>query len=220
MGNSETWYVDHREPESIVNKLLLRDDIENLKPEVTLEVGDYQCGRAIFERKAVGDLESSITDGRLKSQIKRMLESDFVPFIVVEGNLDECGVGRRGPPPQSVRGYCASIMARFNVPIVFCSDEDTLVDMMMRLADKANDEERVVTIDNNSSFRKQDDQMIRFLTTIDGIGRNTARDVKEHYPTPAKLIRATPAELQQIDGIGGTTANKILDAFCPPEEAQ
>jgi DNA excision repair protein ERCC-4 len=209
--------IDHREPDEVVERLLLRDRITTIEPEAELTVGDYEIGSALFERKTVGDLESSMTDGRLKSQIKRMMDGEREFFVLIQGDISEVGQDSHGPPSESVRGYCASLMARFRVPIVFCSNMDIMIDMMIRMGEKANDESKEVIINSDSSFREIEDPMVRFLTTIDGIGVQTGEKISDHFPYPSGLIGLEPQQLTLIDGVGATTARKIVSSFNPEE---
>jgi ribosomal protein S13 len=69
----------------------------------------------------------------------------------------------------------------------------------------------------SADVRKVEDPMVRFLTTIDGIGFSTAQIISDHYPYPSGLIGLEPQALTFIDGVGNTTARKIVSSFNPEE---
>lgn len=71
--------------------------IENIVRE-KLDVGDYACrykdgfvAPVIFERKAIGDLFGTLTDGyeRFKEELIRAKDSNIDLIIVIEGSLTE-----------------------------------------------------------------------------------------------------------------------------------
>ena len=58
-----------------------------------LDLGDFQIGNMLFERKTHQDLASSILDGRYKEQCNRLVEHatnnpTLKVIYIIEGNLD------------------------------------------------------------------------------------------------------------------------------------
>ena len=80
--------VDEREKKSGIPKLLSSIGV---KTEIkTLQIGDYIVApETVVERKTIGDLFSSIFDGRLFDQCSRLTEHYQHPILLIEGNVDE-----------------------------------------------------------------------------------------------------------------------------------
>ena len=80
--------IDDRERKSGIPKLLQGIGIN---AEIrTLPVGDYIVApETIVERKSIGDLISSVFDGRLFDQCTRLRKHYKNPIIIIEGNIDD-----------------------------------------------------------------------------------------------------------------------------------
>jgi ERCC4-type nuclease len=99
-------------------------DLLAAKPQVLLEVtplqmGDYDVGGdpcRIFERKTATDFLSSLAQGRLFEQLNALLESRFVPILLLEG--DPLRVSHSQMRAESIRGALMYINAILHVPIL------------------------------------------------------------------------------------------------------
>lgn len=211
--------VDHREEnEEVIQLLLDHGHVDAVDYPIELDVGDYRTEEAIFEVKhSVSDYAASMQDGRLQSQIERMLETDRRPYVLLGFAMtDMLFVPRSNVNSSSLFGFMASLMADFNVPILACEESEILVDMLVRLARKEEREKELI-VEPGVEVEKVEHPNIRFLCTIDGIGVNTAERINEHFPTPASIIQSSPSDLARVDGIGEKTAMKILNAYAGGE---
>ncbi|PWU23898.1 hypothetical protein C5B42_01390, partial [Candidatus Cerribacteria bacterium 'Amazon FNV 2010 28 9'] len=85
-------------------------DLLSTMPQVLIEItplhmGDYDVGgdpRRVFERKTATDFLISLAQGRLFEQLIALLESDFAPLLLLEG--DPLRVTRSQMRPESIRG--------------------------------------------------------------------------------------------------------------------
>ena len=90
-------YIDNREPKTIINYISnLSNNLFTIEIK-SLDIGDYiifdeknNCNLAIFERKKLNDLESSIKDGRYNNQSFRLNENSLHNhniYYLIEGSI-------------------------------------------------------------------------------------------------------------------------------------
>lgn len=204
--------IDDREPSEFISEVAAHEEVRDWEAD-RLEIGDLKFEEAdlLIERKTPGDYNSSLTSGHLKSQIERMKQVTDNSYILVEGDLrDFEDMEYSGIPATAIRGSVASIMARDDVPIVPCSDRESLIDISVRLARKYIEEPGRGMMDSGpidvgEPFAK------RVYGLIGGIGRDTAETVHSRYQTIPEAQEASISELCELDGIGNKTAEKIKD---------
>lgn len=216
--------IDKREPvPDLLTSLEDNDQVSDVGvdtlPTADIVIGIGQAEQSkipengvAFERKTPSDFASSVTDSdeHLKDQVERMAEQFEHSYVLVEGDLDEFDQLRHtNVPSQALRGMAASVTARFECPVIFCSDQDKLIDMALRIARKHIE-------DPNSSLRVKSSvsgndapTLKRMYGCIDGVGSETADNMYEHLPTLQDAAEASMSELQQIDGIGERRAKNI-----------
>lgn len=82
--------------------------------------------------------------------------------------------------------------------------------LLQRLRDAAHD----FAIGYHKKLRRK--QSLRSsLNEIPGVGPKTKRDLLRHFGSLKKIKKADVAELEEVDGIGATTAGTIYDFFNP-----
>jgi ERCC4-type nuclease len=90
-------YIDNREPKTIINYITnFSNNLFTIEIK-GLDIGDYiifdeknNCNLAIFERKKLNDLESSIKDGRYNNQSFRLNENclhNHNIYYLIEGSI-------------------------------------------------------------------------------------------------------------------------------------
>ena len=90
-------YIDNREPKTIINYISSFCNNSFTIEVKALDIGDFiiydeinKCNLAIFERKKLSDLESSIKDGRYNNQSFRLNENDLHNhniYYLIEGAI-------------------------------------------------------------------------------------------------------------------------------------
>lgn len=205
--------VDDRERASGVIDALEKE--RNVEVEVArLRTGDYCIGDMwCVERKTLRDLALSIVDGRLFKQIYQLIESDYSPVLLLEGNsgmMREVGVSR-----QAIQGAITKISLFMRVPVIrsFCPEETAalLVNIgrqQQSLLDAASISSKFYLPVRNKPKGKYRQQLF-ILQSFPGIGCERARALLSHFGTVEKVLLATSGELAEIDGIGKKTAQQI-----------
>jgi len=131
--------IDSREPQEI--KTYLKRHYKN-KINFTIAAlpeGDYSTEHCIVERKKIGDLYSSIMDGRLKNQCCRMaMHGAQHPIIVVHGNLAEYIKEQRIKRKiiineRLITSAIAEAKCRYNIMIIWVEDLHCMLNIMINL---------------------------------------------------------------------------------------
>lgn len=210
--------VDGRETRANIPGLFEQHpDVGSVYTEM-LETGDIIIeGEVVFERKDVGDFVQSIKNRRLENQIQSMYDL-FGPeksYVIVEGNMDDFEDFRYSQfSPESARGYVGSLSARWQCVPLFTSSRWNLVDMVTRVSRKHFEStSRVVRDPTNSPSKSNDDFFARTVLQLSGVGKSKIDPLRERYDSVRELSKASPNELQSIDGIGSKTAESIIDQF-------
>lgn len=206
--------VDLREPEGMWDAVEAHPDVGEVTVD-RLEAADVLIKDAGFERKTPSDFAASMTDrdDHLKQQVLKMQADRSIthPYIVIEGDLREF---QRLPHTQvsatSLRGFAASIVARDNIPIMFCSDRENLVDLCVRLARKHTEPASSASLRVNSAVDHEAPFEKRVYGCIEGVGPAMADALYDQFPTLVDALSAQHGDLTAIDGIGDTLAERIL----------
>jgi Fanconi anemia group M protein len=203
--------VDSREPDTITTKL------NNMGYNVeirTLEVGDYVFeGGTAFERK-----KSDFLNFQDVLQKSAELKSVYkFPYLIVELDVKQL-ISQKSfyghtPPAtfiKQISGLISSLTVR-GVPPIFCSNADVMVNVMTGIA-KRNIDGKDRTVDYKmEGFRTttDDDYTLAMYGNLPSIGPNTARALKEVFPSMEKLMSAEENDLLEIEGIGPKRASDI-----------
>lgn len=208
--------VDIREPPEVSKVVSEHPDVEKYVLD-ELDSGDILIEGVVIERKTPSDFASSMTDrdDHLKSQVERMNDQYDESYVLLEGGFTDFGtLSHSQVPAKSLRGFAASITARYGTPVLPCDDLDTLVDMAIRLARKHIEDSSGDGLRVKSSV---DDQTApatkRMYGCIDGVGAETAEKMYRRYPALPEAIEATALDWEAIDGIGEVTAATIRDTL-------
>lgn len=191
-----------------VELFVLHEDVENFEIE-PLETGDFIVEDCIFERKTPSDFAGSLKKGRLREQVERMANSEYTPFVLVEGDMsDFSNLEHTQMPAKSLRGMTASIMGRHGIPVIFCSNSGNLADIAIRIARKTVEDPTQIQVSNSNTV-KEAPFMVKFFMNFDGIGLETAEKLERHFNSVESALDATVSDFKEVDGVGDVTAEEI-----------
>lgn len=172
-----------------------------------LDVGDILIdNKIVFEHKTPDDFIASTFDGRLFSQIVQMQENYPHSFIVVSAPMsDILKAARKINRENSIIASIGSCFVR-GCPIIFCDTLANMASIIMILGEKLTDDK----IRSRPVVRvKLKDEKIQFLCALPGVSPKRGKAILEKFGTVKQALRATSKELQEVDGIGEITADKI-----------
>jgi len=174
-----------------------------------LSTGDYLAdNRLIFERKTLNDFVMSLISGRLFKQATGLVQSRYKPVMILEGtgrNLSESGIRR-----EALQGALISLSLIYGIPILRAMDATETA----RLIRYAAFQIRTIAgggLANRSGYQPKTRarRQVFILQGLPGIGPKKAKKLLERFGSIERIIAASVAELEMVDGISKTIAEKI-----------
>ena len=193
--------------ENSIAKELSRSDIKVDKQR--LDVADFIVSdRTGIERKEAADFVDSIVDNRLFNQIQEIQQFDQ-PLIIIEGkNLYH----HRDISPEAIRGALSSIALDYRTPIIWTQDEDDTAETLKSLAKREQkDKDRQVQVRGTKSGMTPEETMEFIVSGIPDVNTKIAERLLEQFGSVREIFTATEEQLQEVEGIGEKTADKIVD---------
>ena len=190
--------------------------------EVTVErlpVGDYEVdGQLIVERKTLLDLTASIKEGRLFAQLYRLLQSELPCALLLEGSSDD--LARSGMRREAIQGALVQITLFMQIPVSRALDATESASLLLMIARHLHTlSARKPTGPKRyraSRITRKEKQQLYLLQGLPGIGLTRARLLLERFGSVEEVLTASERELQQVAGIGASTAKKIRWAVEEP----
>jgi len=201
--------VDNREQNSKVVENISKKNIKIQTAQ--LSVGDYIISESsAVERKEVSDFLESVTDGRLFSQARELSNNYQQPVMILEG---EGLYERRNIDENAIYGALSSLACDFRIPVLFTKNEDetaSLLSTMLKRKEKKKKGSPVRRDKKSMSDRDRKRYILEGLPSISGV---LAERLLEHFGSVRDVFRADEEELQEVDGIGSSTAEKIISVI-------
>ncbi|AEH36113.1 DEAD/DEAH box helicase [Halopiger xanaduensis] len=210
-GDAIEIVADQREMDAnIARDLSRRDEIEvSLE---TLDVGDYVLSdRVVVERKSVADFVDSLVGGdrSVFEQIGAMARHYSRPIVVVEG---EGLYEQRDIHPNAIRGALSSLAVDFDASVLRTESEDDTTELLATIAGREQETaDREVSVHGEKQSKTLAEQQEYVVASIAEIGPVTARSLLEEFGTVEGAMIATEDELQEADGVGQVTAERIRE---------
>jgi ERCC4-type nuclease len=210
-GEGLTIVVDYRERRSGVPAMLTALGIS--VDERELEVGDYIIveGQIGVERKAPRDLALSIQQRRLFDQAERLKAAFVTPILLVEGPSLYTYTNMA---PNALRSALARIMIQPGVSFLRTDNKEDTASYLLYLARHAAG----LGVDPLASpykrpARSLDDEALRLVMALPGIGVETARRLLAHFGSATAIFAASETDLCAVAGIGVARAQRIRAAL-------
>ncbi len=199
--------IDNRESSSGIAEMLAHKGLD-IKM-ANLNVGDYLLSdRLCIERKTVADFESSIIDGRLFDQIKRLKEAYEFPLLVIEGN-EEYRLKQ-----SVINGAIAAIYIEYGIVCIFVASRQEFVEMVANLAKHEQDQphsEGSLKKGSKAYTKSQFQELV--IGGVPGIGPKLAKQLLRHFGSISRIANASVEELMQVEKIGRKKAETIRDTL-------
>ncbi len=205
--------ADQREMDAnIARELSRREEIE-IRLE-TLEVGDYILSdRVAVERKSVSDFVDSLVGGdrSVFEQVGDMARHYSRPIVVVEG---EGLYEQRDVHPNAIRGALSSLAVDFGASVLRTDGEDDTTELLAVIAGREQETaSREVSVHGEKGAKTLTEQQEYVVSSIAEIGPVTARSLLAEFGTVEAVMIASEEELQQADGVGQVTAERIREVI-------
>jgi len=199
--------ADDRECKSEVIKML--SEIENVDVSIQrLSVGDYQiCNRVIVERKTLKDFAVSIIDGRLFRQMIRLANSISTGVLILEGTTSDTvdlGMAR-----AAMQGALITVSLILGIPVLRSKDPFETAKLIVYVGRQIESMARGGV--QRHGFRPKDkpNTQLFILQGLPGVGPERAGRLLDRFGSVEAAISASSSELQSVDGIGKSIADRI-----------
>lgn len=234
--NKPIFYIDSRETKGSKLVSLVED---KLKKQVSLsverkwlEIGDYVINDICFEAKSVIDFINSVQNKRIWNQIDNMDRHYKNNFVIIYGDLKqgikqilEKSNTKTSPQIRAImyENKFMSAIGRISL------DTDTQV---MWVKDEVVASNIIVTIAKMQKYQRDiiqpqlikrittDDLRLDVLTCIKGISIKKAKLLIKRFGSIMEIGEQTVEEIQQIEGIGETLAQRILQTLNSEREVK
>jgi ERCC4-type nuclease len=208
---------DTRERVSQINQELKNLSNDSFEVEVLIEqlsLGDYQLSdQVLIERKTIADLESSIIDGRIFSQLDSLSEKVSKPGLIIEGIINFSDNGNR-INNKSLIGLITSIGLNYRIPIFFTRNQKETALFLYVIAKR---EQYGVKTEIKHRFSKNkmsfSDQQLFILESFPDIGPTLAKSLLKRFKTIRNISQASVQELQEVEKMGPKKAEKMHYLF-------
>jgi Fanconi anemia group M protein len=208
----------HRENASSVLPELITLSTKDIKVNLLreqLSVGDYQISDDIvIERKTLADLETSIIDGRIFSQLQD-LSLIKKSSLIIEGDPFLLYNSKR-INGKALIGLITSIGLNYRIPIFFTRNQKQTALFLYTMAKKEQ-------ISNNKSedskLRYQKTKMsgsqfqLFIMQSFPDVGPTLAKSILKEFKSIKNISNATIEDLQNVSKLGPKKAQKIKYLF-------
>jgi Fanconi anemia group M protein len=213
-----TIICDHRENASSVLSELSSLSTIDIKVNLIMEqlsVGDYQLAEDIvIERKTLSDLETSIIDGRIFSQIQEMSLIKR-SALLVEGEASKLYSSHRINSKATI-GLLTSIGLNYRVPIFFTKNQKETALFLYLMAKK----EQIINGNGNDSKLRYSktkmsgsDWQLFIMQSFPDVGPTLAKSILKEFKSIKNIANAEIKDLTTIEKLGPKKAQKIKYLF-------
>lgn len=199
--------VDHRERPGKLCPELERRSLELSFAQLPL--GDYALAGHLIERKTAADFLSSVRDGRLWRQLKRLWAHPGARLFILEGDpFERLG----GFSPNAIRGAILSIVLYWEIPLIWTRSAPDTAEFFAVLArrDYAGSRKKNP---QSSPWQQRRSAQMKVLTSLPGIGPVTAWKLLKRFGSLKAVFEASPEELAGVEGMGSLKADLLLKLF-------
>jgi len=176
-----------------------------------LQMGDYDVGGdppRVFERKTASDFLISLADGRLFQQLTMLLNSEFAPLLLLEG--DPLRVTRSQMRPESIRGAMTYIAGILHIPILPSSGPSDTAHLLYSMAKQCQIGYSIPGPAVGRRGASLSEQQMQILLSLPGIGPATTRTLCLRFGSLYDLLSADVTTLAALPGISQAKATALV----------
>ncbi len=205
--------VDNREFNSEVVKHLSKMGV--IVRSRQLEVGDYVISdRVAVERKEAGDFLSSMLDGYLFAQLRK-LRSYQSPVLVIEGD----GLfSTRNISDEAIFGALSAITISLGIPVINTKDAQDTARFLVAGAKRENAKGREIRLRSAKATMNMRERQQFILEGLPHISAKLAKRLIQHFGSVRAVFDASVEELTAVKGIGEIVAGDIRKAIDSDQE--
>ncbi len=196
-----TIIIDYREKNSLVPSELITLNF-NIQFQ-QLKLGDYITNNTIIERKTLSDLQSSIINKRIFSQLQDLQQTNSI--LIIEGNKEN---SNNIIHPNALKGFLLSLSIDYKVPFIFSENEKETASYISILAKKPINKE--ISLRQSRSFHSEEEQKQFILEGFPGIGPILAKKLLKEFKSLKNIFNASEEQLTKILGKRVSSFSSLL----------
>jgi DNA excision repair protein ERCC-4 len=199
--------ADDRECKGDVIKFLSENENVDLSIQ-RLSMGDYQIdNRMIVERKTLKDFAVSIIDGRLFKQMIRLANPDSMGVLILEGTAsDTVDIGMTR---EAMQGALITVSIILGTPVLRSKDPSETARLIVYIGRQIESMARGGLHRHGYRPKGKRRTQLFILQGLPGIGPERAERLLNRFGSVEAAISASSSNLQSVDGIGKSIADKI-----------
>jgi DNA excision repair protein ERCC-4 len=199
--------ADDREHKSEVIKSLM--GIENVEVCIRrLSMGDYQVdNRLIVERKTLKDFAVSIIDGRLFKQMIRLANSNSKVILIIEGTTSD--TTELGMTREAMQGALITVSLILGIPVLRSKDPFETAKLLVYIGRQIKSMVMGGVQRHGYRPKTKRKRQLFILQGLPGVGSELVGRLLARFGSVEAAISASSSELQTVDGIGKSIADKI-----------
>lgn len=190
--------VDNREKQSLIPSLLIKNNIEVEFKQ--LEIADYIINDIAIERKTFSDLQSSIINKRIFTQLQNLNQYKNT-LLIIEGESEKF------IHENAIRGFILSALIDQKIPIIFTKDEKDTSIYLIVLSKRTKKE---ISLRQSITFKSKLEQLQYILEGFPNIGPVTAKKLINKFKSLKEILNAPEKELEPILGKKATDFLKLI----------
>lgn len=174
----------------------------------TLPVGDYIISdRICIERKTTADFESSLMNGRMFEQVARLKGAYERPMLLIEGSREGFRLQQK-----VILGAIVSMYIDSNVQVLLSEGIEDTADILLSIARHEQlERSRAPSLKGGMHAYTDSEYQEYIVGNMPGVGPKLARALLSHFGSISNIANSDIEELQKVDKIGKTKANRILE---------
>lgn len=182
--------VDFREKNSLVASELIRAGCRIRF--ANFPTGDYQAGKNLVERKTLVDLENSIIDRRIFTQIKNLKENEE-SLLIIEGEKRERGRLNEA----ALRGFFLWVALKAKMPWIRTLNEKETAEYLKQIALGSETSAPSIFKPKRKTVKEQ----VKFiLESFPNVGPITSEKLMKEFETLEAAFNAPEEKLEKILG--------------------
>jgi DNA excision repair protein ERCC-4 len=199
--------ADDREQKSEVIESLM--GIENVEVCIQrLSMGDYQVdNRLIVERKTLKDFAVSIIDGRLFKQMLCLANSNSKAVLILEGTVSD--TAETGMTREAMQGALITVSLILGIPVLRSNDPFETAKLIVYIGRQIESMAGGGVQRHGYRPKTKRKRQLFILQGLPGVGSEKAERLLAMFGSVEAVISASSSELQTVDGIGKSIAEKL-----------
>jgi ERCC4-type nuclease len=199
--------ADDREHKSeVIQSLLQIEDVDVSIERLTM--GDYQIDNRLFvERKTLKDFAISIIDGRLFKQMIRLANSKSESVLILEGRAGD--IADLGVTREALQGALITVSLILGIPVLRSKDPSETAKLIIFIARQLESIARGGVQRQGYQPKNKRKRQLFILQGLPGVGPERAERLLARFGSVEAAISASSSQLQSVDGIGKSIADKI-----------